>query len=311
LTATAIAAAFLSPVQDHIRRMLHVGGNSRGAALVSTVQLGAVVALLVGGTLLDVDRWWLPFGALAVAKLVSTIAGVGWSRRELASVPSTPLHGAEVWQLGRWLMLITLLDAGSAFVGVALVATIAGTAAVGYAEAARVAAHPVMVLAWGLSGVLGPRAVRAGRALDPEAGRYITRTFVSLLGTAGAVCLILFGVQWIGNPMAWLLPVAYVVPGLVATSILAHIALGAPYMARSELIGGQRGAPMAKVDLAAALLRVLVAGSAGLLHSHAVPASLFGSGIAQWVGYRRLLRTMYGPTRGGDALRVEAQHAGS
>jgi hypothetical protein len=92
-------------------------------------------------------------------------------------------------------------------------------------------------------------------------------------------------------------------------SIVAHLALGAAYSPRSELIGGRRAASMAKVDIGAGALRILVATSATWFKAYAVPLSLLGYGLAQSMGYRRLRGVLYV----GDALQdrpeVEARHA--
>jgi O-antigen/teichoic acid export membrane protein len=313
LTVTAVATAFLSPVQDHVRRMLHVGGVSQVAAAVSGVQLASIATALLACRDLGIGKWWVPLGSLAFGNLVSLVVGLVWVRATMPPALGTALDALplfDIWQLGRWLLLLALLEAGSAFLAAATVAEISGAAALGYAEAARVVAQPVMVFAWGLSGVLGPRSVRAGSERDAGQGHRIERSFVLILTLAGVTSLGLLSLDWWGNPMAWLLPKAYVLPGLVALSIVAHLALGAAYSPRSELIGGGRAASMAKVDLGAGVLRTLVGASATWFNAYAVPLSLLGYGVAQSLGYRRLRQVLYLREAVRNQPETQAQNAG-
>jgi hypothetical protein len=186
-----------------------------------------------------------------------------------------------------------LLDAGTTFAVAAVVAHVAGASALGFAEAARIAAHPVMVLAWGLSAVLGPRSVRAAREREAVQAQKIRRTFVGILGTAGAASLILLTVNWWGNPMALLLPTAYVIPGLAGLSILAYLANGLAYPLWSELLGGRRERTIADAELKGALVRTLLAGSAGFTRAYAVPLSLLGFGLTRWLVFYRARNLIY------------------
>jgi O-antigen/teichoic acid export membrane protein len=295
LTATGIAAAFFSPIQDHVRRMLHLSGASGVAAVVSTVQLLAVAGAILFCNIAGVATWWVPLGALAFANLASLSVGV--RHASLSQIPTgapAVLRPEEIRRSGRWLVLLGLLDAGAIFLVAAVVARVAGPAALGYAEAARIAANPVLVLAWGLSAVLGPRSVRAGRELNAEHARQISGRFAAILAAAGAASLAIFTVNWWGNPMAWLLPTAYVIPGLAGLSILAYLAYGFGYPFWSELIGGRLERSIAKTEIRANVLRTVLAASAAFTHAYAVPLSLLGFSLARWFGLHRMRITMYG-----------------
>jgi O-antigen/teichoic acid export membrane protein len=241
-----------------------------------------------------VATWWVPLGALAFANLTSLSVGVRHASRS-ESGPATPtvLRPEEIRRSGRWLVLLGLLDAGTIFVVAAVVAKVAGAAALGYAEAARIAANPVMVLAWGLSAVLGPRSVRAGQERNAEQARQVSRTFAGILAVAGALSLAIFAANWRGNPMAWLLPNAYAIPGLAGLSILAYLANGFGYPFWSELLGGRRERLIAKAEIRANVLRAFLAGTAGFTHAYAVPLSLLGFSLARWFGFHRLRMLMY------------------
>jgi O-antigen/teichoic acid export membrane protein len=306
LTITGVVTAFASPVQDHVRRMLHLGGASQIAALVSAVQFGMVVVSLVICAAAGVSIWWAPLGTLAVANLVSLAVGVRHARRHGPRTGTNAvLSRGEIRRSGRWLVLLGVLDAGAIFMVAALVAHIAGAAALGYAEAARIAANPVLVLAWGLSAVLRARSVRAGRELNAEQARKISRTFGGILALAGAASLTLFTTNWWGNPMGWLLPNAYVIPGLVGLSILAYLANGFGFPYWWELVGARLERSIAKAEIKANVLRTFLAGTAVVTHAYAVPLSLLGFGVGRWLGFHRILTVLYGrrtPTEAATLL---------
>ncbi len=77
-------------------------------------------------------------------------------------------------------MAMAMIPFGTSFVGVLLIVELAGPEAMGFAEAARVAAQPILVLATGLSAVLGPRGMEAAiRRTRPQAQK-VLRLFLTL-----------------------------------------------------------------------------------------------------------------------------------
>lgn len=314
LTATAVAAAFVSPLQDHVRRMLHLGGASRSAVVVSSIQIAAVLTALLVCVVGRIPKWWAPFGALAFANGVSALTGMwlaGALKPRSRRVPR--LHWNEVRRSGRWLAFLGLLDASMAFAAAALVAHLASPAALGYAETCRLVAQPLTVVAWGLLAVLGPHAVKAGQNLEPVQARRVSRTFIGAVVLVGVISLAIFGPAWSGNPMTWLLPNAYVVKGLVVLSILAGLANAVLHTFRLELIGARQESAIAIMEIKANVARALVAASAVVLHAYALPLSLLALALARSRGYHRLVTGMYGgrstaqqDTPEGVALRARA-----
>jgi O-antigen/teichoic acid export membrane protein len=219
---------------------------------------------------------------------------VGGRRVPVAEAPSN-LRREEIRRSGRWLVSLALLDAASVFAVAALVAQIAGPSALGYAEAARIAAHPVMVLAWGLSAVLGPGSVRAARERQADVARKIGRRFAGILAAAGVLSLLLLSTNWWGNPMARLLPTAYVMPGLAGLSIVAYLANGLGLPLWSELLGGRKERKIAEAELKGSLVRLVLAGTAVLTRAYAVPLSLLGFGLTRWVAFHRVRHLAYAP----------------
>lgn len=300
LTATAAACTLLSPVQDHLRRMLHVAGRSGAAALVSAVHLAAAGAGLLLAAALSLPVAWIPFGALAAANALSLGVGTAFVR---AGGPAPPeLRVRVLLDSGRWLLAAGIIGPASAFAAAGIVGQLAGAAALGVAEAARVIGHPVLVLATGLSAVLGPRSVRAARDGDRAQARRVAVRFQLLTLGGGGLYLALFSTPWALNPLPPLVPRAYAAGGLAAVAILSAMANGALFPSRSELLGLERAAAVARTDGAGAAVRVGVAATAGATGAFAVPLGFLALGLARWAGYRRALRRGYG------AERVETVH---
>ncbi|MFC2153469.1 hypothetical protein ACFLQ7_02420, partial [Actinomycetota bacterium] len=159
LAITCAITIILSPMQDFVRQTLHIAARSWRAATVSIVQLVVVVAAIGTGLALDVDRAWIPFGALALANAVSlTVAWLlGHVGLDVGSTP--PMDLRAMLGKGAWLIQTDLAPAAAAFVVAAIIAALASPEDLGYAEAARVVAQPILVLSAGLSAVLSPRAM--------------------------------------------------------------------------------------------------------------------------------------------------------
>ncbi len=305
LTASAVACTFLSPVQDHLRRMLHTAGRSGTAALVSAVQLAVVVAAaaaFLGG--MGIDAAWVPFGALAAANALSLAAGIAAARPSFRAPAPPELGTAALARSGGWLLLVGLIAPASGFAAGSVVGRLAGAEAVGIAEAARVIGHPVLVLATGLSAVLGPHSVRAAREGRVAAARRIDRAFAALTLGLGAAYLAAVSAPWALNPFPALVPRAYAVAGLAAAAIVAAMVNGALYPSRSELLGVRGETAIVRADAAGAALRVAAAATAGVTHAFAVPLGFLALGAARWIGYRRTLARVYGRAAGTGRTRV-------
>ena len=301
LTVTAVACTLLSPVQDHLRRMLHVAGRSGAAALASAVQLAVVAFAILAAPRFAVAPAWVPFGALAAANALSLAAGLVLARGDgRADGGAAAVDARALAESGRWLLLASAIAPASAFAASAVAGQLAGAAALGVAEAARVIGHPVLVLATGLSAVLGPRSVRAAAARRKSDARRVAALFRALTLGGGAAYLAAASFAWPLNPFPALVPSAYAVPGLAAAAILAAMANGALFPARSELLGAARAGAIARADAAGAALRVGVAATAGATGAFAVPLGFLALGLVRWAGYRHALRDVYSSS--GEAV---------
>lgn len=304
LSVTAVACALVSPVQDHVRHLLHLAGASWAAAVVSAVQLGVAIAGAALLTKFAVPPPWVPFGVLGLANLTSLSIGILIT---LALPSRTPTNSyglglRKLFRLGGWLLPVALIPSGAAVIGSALVSHLAGPAALGYAEAARIVGQPPFVVAMGLAAVLGPRSLRAARAGRRDTARQISRLYASLMWLIGLPYLALVGLEWAWNPLHRLLPNAYQLPGLVAAMVLGSILMGMDWPYRSELVGGGKAAALARLEGIANAARVLVTGTAQLTGAYAIPMSLVALAAARSVGYRLALRSVWQPRGEAEAL---------
>jgi hypothetical protein len=294
LTLTGMATALLSPLQDHVRRLLHSAERSWAAVRVSALHLAAAVGsiLLLSG--MDVDRPWIPLGSLAIANLLSLLAGL------LEALPSirrkSDLELPRISMLtrtGSWLLLIEAVPAAAGFMVAALVAHYAGAAALGHAEAARVVGQPVLVLAVGLSAVLAPRLFLAARQRKNASAHRSARVFTMVITLVGVGYLGLVGPGWHWNPIRSLVPSAYEVRGLAVATIAANIAFVAAYPLRHQMVGAGLKRGLLRIELAGNALRGLVAMGAAVLQSFALPAGLLLLGLTRAAAYRPALRSYY------------------
>jgi O-antigen/teichoic acid export membrane protein len=211
----------LSPLQDHVRFVLHMAARSRAAALVSAAQFGVAVAAIGGLHFGGVPERWIPFLGLSIANAGSLTLGLMLLRvRWSTALPSWPGLG-RLLRSGRVLLLAHLLPFAGMLSTAAIVARLASTEALGAAEAARVVAAPVLVVGVGLAQVLSPRAMSAARAnrMD-EVASTIRLTVVAVLVLALAY-LAVFGWSHRLNVVEAAIPLAFGVTGLAAFRIIA------------------------------------------------------------------------------------------
>jgi hypothetical protein len=300
LTTTTAITIVVSPLQDHIRQLLHIAERSWHAVVVSSIQLVSVAAAIVTLLRFDVARVWIPFGSLAIANTVSLTAGVilsGSHRPASRDTPRLTFH--DLTSSGGWLVVRSATPALFGFALANIVTRLAGSVSYGYAEAARQVAQPITVLAVGLSAVLGPRAVRAGMSSDAVAARR-TRASYSALLVAGAVAYVaIAGSSWSLNPMAHLVPSAYEVSWLVTATIAANLLAGLFLILERELLGAGRARILAVISVAAAPALPIAAATAGATGAFARPIGYVIEGSLRNLGGHMVLRSHYATRAAG------------
>jgi hypothetical protein len=300
LTITAAATTFFWPTQDHIRRMLHIADRSWAAASVSTAQLAIVAISIATLKILDVRAEWIPFGALAVANLLSLILGVILARPWATASTPERLDPRRLIRSGIWLLIGVGIEPAAALGAAAIITFAAGPAVLGYAEAARVAAVPIIVLGVGMGYVMGPRIMRGAIARDIDVSHHNHRRFNTFLVSAAAIYALAVGFDWMGNPMALLVPKAYIVPWLVIATIFANVFLAAIVLVLQELTAAGRSRTIGLVSIVAAPLQLLGAATAGVTRAFARPLSLTLGNGTRLFGTRRAIAGIYAESSESD-----------
>jgi O-antigen/teichoic acid export membrane protein len=303
LTVTAFSATLLSPTQDHIRRTLHIANRSWHAAAMSLTQflvtVGATGIMLV----LDVSVYWIPFGALTAANFLSIVLGALLVAHDRQHAKAHDRVGfSQLVSQGRWLLLQAAIPAGAAFVTANIITYLAGPTVMGYAEAARIVAQPIVVLAAGLIYPLRPRAMEAALDRDLAASSRVERVYVFLVVAGGLAYLPLAGGAWFWNPMQHLVPAAYEVSGLVAATVAANIVLASVFLLVNEMMAADRGRLLALLNGIAAGIRIMVALTAGLIGAFARPLSEGTGELSVVVGLLRERRRFYRPAAESAAV---------
>lgn len=294
LAATALVAAFLSPIQDHVRRVMHLAGRSWLASATSIVQLAAAAAAILAGLVVGIDPAWVPFGSLVAANSVSLAAGLMLVQRHATPAEGAPYTLRSLAVSGRWLTGIALLPLGAAFLAAAIVDAAAGSEALGFAEAARIAARPLLVFVGGLSAVLNPPSFVAGRDRNRAEGLRLGRISKLLVLGPGLLLLVWMGFDWPGNPMSWLVEDAYTIQFLTAVTIIANIVWGMLFSEDSQLVGAGRERDIFKIYVVAVCVQIPIALTAPVTKSFALVFSVLGFGVVRYLGFRRSLRRLYG-----------------
>lgn len=293
MSLTAAVASFVSPLQDHVRQMLHIAGISWHAASISVVQVVAMAVALFSFTAIDLPPEWVPFSALATANSLSLATGFAIAKRKTIDAPPERLRLRSLLDVGQWYALWRVAPAGGKFITVAIITQLAGTAALGYAEAARVVASPLMTLGTGFMAVLSPRSMEAAVKRDSMGARRIRRGYQGVMALAVLLYLAIVAGPWAWNPMTRLVPVAYTVGWLVVVAALSNLASvwWDPY--RAEMMGGGLQKRMVRVSMLTAPLQLAVAATAGMTGAFARPLSNLAVNVATAIGLRLETSRLY------------------
>ena len=308
LAVTSATAIVVSPMQDHLRRMLHIAEVSWVAAAVSTVQLATVSVCIGAGIVLDVAEAWLPFGALTVANVVSLSVATIAARSKVREHAGTTLRFRQLAATGVWFVL-NAAPATVWFAIAAIIAALAGPEALGFAESARVVAQPVLVLAGGLAAVLAPQAMRAAMDSDLAAAHKARRMFIGYMSLAGVAYALLAGWDWVLNPMAYLVPSAYSLGGLAALTILANLVTAATFLQGDELAGAGRVRSLAGISWFSSIVGLVASLTAATTGAYARPLAGLVGAAARYIAQARALVTAYGEERDRDAEAPQADPA--
>jgi O-antigen/teichoic acid export membrane protein len=303
---TCVLCTAVSPVQDHVRRLLHFAGVSWRAAAMSVVQLMTVLGTLLLLTWLHVPTPWLPFGALLAANVVSLSLGLVLAADRRNYEPLERMAVRDLFRFGRWLVLVGLTPPVAWFLSGVLVTHLVGAATLGLVEAARVVSMPVFVLTMGLSAVLAPRLMEAAAERRADRARRTSRPFRIIIVVSAVSYLLAVGFRWRFNPLLPVLPAAYVVQGVVALMIVGQALQGVIMPSRAELTGAGWVKVLFRLGVAASASVCLVAATARVTGVFAAPLGLVVQGIVGLWLLERARRRIY-RTPGRQAAAAEAQ----
>ena len=294
LAVTTGVTTILSPLQDHVRKMLHIATLSWRAASVSIVQFISVTVAIGVMLLLDVEPAWIPFGALAIANAVSlTFSRIAVHLPESFAAP-VRLQFRALASKGKWLVVQASATAAAGFAVAAIIPWLAGPDALGFAESARVVAQPILVLASGFTAVLAPRSMKAGMDRNLTMARQTSRVYHWVIGLSGVGYLAIAGWDWPLNPMTYIVPSAYEVPGLVALSVVANLAIAMVFLQINELLGAHEEKALARISWMISPIYILGGLTAGVTGAYARSIGMLGQTSARYVLQGRKLHSVYG-----------------
>jgi hypothetical protein len=293
LAVTSGLVAITAPFYENLKRMLHLSERSGVAAATAVTQLVVSVIGIGLAVVINLEPGVVPFGVLAVSQAGGIWFGLAAVRRRPVARIELGVSTVQLMRSGRWLLVAGLVPAGAAFAGAALVSHLAGSEQLGFAQAAHVAARPVLVLAAGLAAVLGFRMMEAGAVRSAASGLRFWKVYATVLGVGSLVYLVVVGIDWAGNPLAALLPRAYEVQWLVAVTIGANLIASLIRPARDELIGAGREMRVAQIDAGAAVGVVVVAALAGTLEAFAIPLGVLAFAVVQVSSYLPSRKSLY------------------
>lgn len=285
LIVTAVTFTLLSPIQDHVRRVLHAAEGSGRASVVSATNLA--VTCITAVVLLQVDVLLVPFGSMTLGNAASSLVAV-WYLRGAPRSQSPGLR--ELVSMGRYLLVVGLSNSGGSYLAGTIVGTIAGPVALGYAEAARLVARPSEVSATGMIAAVGPRLMVASANRDRGTVRSLKRAYFTAVMSITAVYTLL-----VATPLGWgfardLFPTAYEVSGLVLVTLVAQAVVSLTRPMQAQLMGLRRQVSLAVDEVIAQLGRLGTAATAVWIGAFAVPTGDLVSHIYKFFGYRRRLR---------------------
>lgn len=301
LAVTVAGACCVSPLQDHLRRVLHLAALPRVAVTMAVTQLAVVVVTLVAWSASGASPAGAPFGSLVLANLASLVLGLILVRKPLRVEPHERLSWRRIRRSGGPLLAAGMIPSVVTFVTSFLVSRLAGAATLGFVEAARVLSQPVTVVGVGLGAVLGPRITQAAAGRDRSGVLDLLRRYDVLLVATGSLYLLLVGLPFSFDPAATFVPTAYAVPGLMAVSIVSWTLINLSQASRSEQLGAGRERMVARVEVEANIVRLAATLGAPLLGSFIVPLGQSLMAVVRLVRYRVGLIAYYEPVLSLDA----------
>ena len=289
LSVTAALLAMVSPIQDHVRAVLHMSQSSWMAAAMSATNLAGTGLSLA---LLYSSIPWAVFGSLFVGNCLSLGVGAVWIARRRTPSPARPSMQHLRW-LGGWLLASGLSKTTIRYGVNVLISIFVGIAGLGFIQGARVVAQPLNVFSQGLMAQVGPHLTESASRRNAVAARRWSRRFVVLLGMVALPYLILVATSWWLNPFAALAPRAYEVSGLVAATVLVVVASAYMRSLRLQLLGARLQKTAARISILAGLVELALIVSGSVIGAYAAPFAAGAATVITILWFSRTLRQVY------------------
>ncbi len=236
---------------------------------------------------------WIPFSALAIANVISSVVGLVLARQRSEALNSPLPHIREQLRSGSWMLVTGLLAPVGGLVVQAIVIALAGASILGLAEAARIVGRPVLVLSIGLGQALAPRSIEAAQRLDRPNARKIARVYWGVFVAGSVLYSVAVSFDWPLNVAEMVIPNAYDVTGLVLAVCLANIVQGVSFPPRYELLGAGREPSVAKIETLGQIGRSISATATSPLGAFVIPVGDAVLGFVRILGYRLRLSEVY------------------
>jgi O-antigen/teichoic acid export membrane protein len=221
--------------------------------------------------------------------------GYWLSRRDVQSSTGSSYPVTRLARSGQWLLLIELATSGALFLSSAIITQLASPDTLGHAEASRIVAQPLYVVAVGVSAAMWPRSMEAAAGRTEQTARRIARLSAAIVIVVGVLYGAVTIAPWWGNPLGALVPQAYAVDGLVLASVLALVFVGVAFPPRTELIGAGLEKPLVRVAMLAGVLQCLAAVAAPWIGAFARPTGVALFGVVLLLGCWHYRRRLYRP----------------
>ncbi len=285
LAITTALLVAVSPAQDHMRATFHLAGQSWRAAAVSTVQVVMILTTIIVLHTSPIVHQWVPFGALVVANSVSLLFGLVLAS-DIRRLPKAVMPPTQALIQSGWVLLLAgIIPAVAQLIAGAAVASFGSVKDVGYAEAARVVASPILVAAIGISQALSPTIMEAGRDSNKPLASHARKSYLLALVPLAVVYGAVMSWSSFFNPMYHLVPAAYHLGGLVTISLAAALAVSSGYVPRMELLGAQEGKQLVGPSVLGSVAHLaIVVSMVGLVGAYVIPLGVLGNNMisAAW-----------------------------
>lgn len=294
MALAAAAACVTSPVQDHIRRLLHLANRSWKAVIVSAAHL-----VVTAGILLQIEGAMGvagPFVALVGGNVLSYTVAVAISRSRPEDREAN-VDWRDVTSMGKWMTLTGVSTAAFEYLAIVILKGLAGIVAVGHVEAARVLTRPVAVAAQGALAVTGPRLMESSSRGDRAKATRWRRVFWAIALAFALVYGALALVPFAWSPLRILLPTAYSVSFLPAAMLLASLANSALFALRAELFGAREQRAVFQTVSVAGAVAATATTSAYLVGPFGSVLGLMAGSLTSAIGFRRALARVYSDVR--------------